>query len=111
MIGFFPDERENSVVFTAYDGNTVLGKCEFVLDGNSMTFIAVECEDDTIIEGLARSAMGYAASRCGYIAKINKKLSSAAFERLGFTGSDELSAEIPQALTCGCACHREKTEM
>lgn len=111
MISFLPEERENGVIFTAYDGDTVLGKCKFVLDGNSMTFTAVECTDDIITEGLARSAMGYAASRNGYTAKINKKLSSAAFERLGFTGSEELSAEIPEALTCGCTCHREKTEM
>lgn len=111
MISFFPKESENGVSFTAYDGDIVLGKCEFVLCGNEMAFVSVDCDDDIITEGLARSAMGYAASRNGYIAKIKRTLSSSAFDRLGFTGDDVLSAEIPQALTSGCTCHQKKTEM
>lgn len=111
MISFLPEEKENSVAFTAYSGDEVLGRCEFFLDGNEMTFLSVDCDDAVITEGLARSAMGYAATRNGYIAKIKKTLSSSAFDILGFTGDDILSVEIPQALTSGCTCHKKKTEM
>lgn len=111
MISFLPEEKCGSVVFTAFDGDEVLGSCEFTQSGYNMTFIRMDCSDDIITEGLARSAMGCAANHGGYIAKISRSLSSPAFERLGFAGGDTLSVEIPQALTSGCTCHQKKTEM
>ena len=111
MISFLPQEKDGSVVFTAFDGDEALGSCEFTLSGYNMTFTRMDCGDDIITEGLARSAMGCAANRGGYIAKISSSLSSPAFERLGFAGGDILSDEIPQALTSGCTCHQKKTEM
>lgn len=111
MISFLPQEKDGSVVFTAFDGDEALGSCEFTLSGYNMTFTRMDCGDDIITEGLARSAMGCAANRGGYIAKISSSLSTPAFERLGFAGGDILSVEIPQALTSGCTCHQKKTEM
>ena len=69
-----------------------------------MTFLSVDCSDDIVTEGLARSAMNYAANRMAYIAKISKNLVSPAFLRLGFSGEDILSVEIPEALSSGCSC-------
>ena len=86
MISFLPQEKDGSVVFTAFDGDEALGSCEFTLSGYNMTFTRMDCGDDIITEGLARSAMGCAANRGGYIAKISSSLSSPAFERLGFAG-------------------------
>ena len=111
MISFLPQEKDGSVVFTAFDGDEALGSCEFTLSGYNMTFTRMDCGDDIITEGLARSAMGCAANRGGYIAKISSSLSSPAFERLGFAGGDILSVEIPQALTSGSTSQQKKKEM
>lgn len=108
MIRFIPVETENGLGMKAFDGETEAGTCTFLLDGYFMTFTSVDCSDDVITEGLARAAMNYAANRNAYIAKIDKALSSAAFERLGFSGDDELSVEIPEALASGCTCGHAK---
>lgn len=108
MIRFVPFESENAIGMKALDGDNDAGTCTFTVDGYFMAFVSVDCSDDIITEGLARAAMNYAANRNAYIAKINKSLSSAAFERLGFSGGDELSVEIPEALASGCSCGHAK---
>ncbi len=105
MIRFIPFENNSVAGMTAFEVDNEIGKCEFTVDGYTMTFISVDCNDDIITEGLARAAMNYAANRNAYIAKIKKELSSAAFTRLGFSGEDMLSVEIPEALASGCTCN------
>ena len=104
MIKFIPNENKDIIGFCALDDEKILGSCTFKIDGYFMTFTSVECDDDIIAEGLARSAMNYAANRNAYIAKISKDISSPAFIRLGFSGDDMLSVEIPEALASGCTC-------
>ncbi len=104
MIKFIPFDREDVTGITALDGDNAIGSCTFTIDGYFMSFNSVECDDDIITEGLARSAMNYAANRNAYIAKIRRDISSAAFIRLGFSGDDMLSVEIPEALASGCTC-------
>lgn len=107
MISFLPYEEDNRVIFKAVDGENEIGRCAIMLNGYDMEFVSVECEDDIITEGLARSAMNYAANRMAYIAKINKTIGKPAFIRLGFEGDEMLSVEIPQALTSGCSCNHK----
>ncbi len=104
MIRFVPGEKENCVEITAFDGETAIGNAQFTVDGFNMYFISVDCPDDIIVEGLARASMNYAANRNAYIANIKKELSAPAFSRLGFTGDEVLSVEIPEALMTGCSC-------
>ncbi|MBR4858532.1 MAG: hypothetical protein IKU08_05030 [Clostridia bacterium] len=104
MIRFIPFDRKEVTEITAFDGDNPVGTCTFTTDGYFMTFRSVECDDGIITEGLARSAMNYAANRNAYIAKISKDISSSAFIRLGFSGDDVLSVEIPEALASGCSC-------
>lgn len=108
MIRFIPFEENGKTGFSAFDGETKIGSCEIELDGYTVRFSAVNCSDDIITEGLARAAMNYAANRNAYIALIGKELSSTAFERLGFKGSEILSVEIPEALASGCSCGDSK---
>lgn len=108
MIRFVPFENENSFGMSAVENEKDVGSCTFSIDGYFMSFISVDCSDDIIAEGLARAAMNYAANRNAYIAKIKKTLASPAFFRLGFSGTDELSVEIPEALTTGCSCSHAK---
>lgn len=104
MIRFIPFEDNGVAGMIALEGENEIGRCEFNIEGYNMTFLSVECSDDIITEGLARAAMNYAANRNAYIAKIKKEFSSAAFIRLGFSGEDMLSVEIPEALASGCTC-------
>ncbi len=104
MIRFIPYENADKIGMTALDGENEIGRCEFLLEGYNMSFTLVDCSDDIITEGLARAAMNYAANRNAYIARISNELSSSAFIRLGFSGIDELSVEIPEALASGCTC-------
>lgn len=104
MIRFIPYECEDNVGMKAVENDNEIGFCTFRINGFDMEFISVECTDDIITEGLARAAMNYAANRYAYIAKIDNKYVSPAFIRLGFTGEDILSVEIPVALTSGCSC-------
>lgn len=104
MIKFIPFDNNGITGIAALDGDDAIGSCTFTVDGYFMSFSSVECGDDIITEGLARSAMNYAANRNAYIAKISKDISSAAFVRLGFSGDDVLSVEIPEALASGCTC-------
>jgi hypothetical protein len=107
MIKFVPYEKENCVEVVAYNGENSIGKASFTVEGFNMNFISVECDDDVIIEGLARASMNYAANRNAYIAKISKDYSAPAFSRLGFEGEDVLTVEIPEALMSGCSgCHQ-----
>ncbi len=104
MIRFIPVEKDNIIFIRAVENDNEIGYCSFELDGFDMKFISVDSSDDIITEGIARAAMNYAANRYAYIAKIEKKNVSPAFLRLGFTGDDILSVEIPVALTSGCSC-------
>ncbi len=104
MIKFVPFDCENGFGMKAFDGETEAGFCIFSLSGFDMTFESVECSDDILTEGLARAAMNFAANRNAYIAKVPQSLSSPAFVRLGFSGKDMLSVEIPEALASGCGC-------
>lgn len=108
MIKFVPFESENCMGMKAVEGEKETGMCTFSIDGYFMSFLTVDSSDDVITEGLARAAMNYAANRNAYIAKISRELSSPAFERLGFSGDDELSVEIPEALSSGCSCGGSK---
>ena len=108
MIKFIPFENNGSTGFSAFDGETEIGSCEIKLEGYSVRFLAVNCSDDIITEGLARAAMNYAANRNAYIALISRELSNEAFERLGFKGDEILSVEIPEALVSGCSCGNSK---
>lgn len=104
MIRFVPLKKENCVEVTAYEGEKAVGTAHFTVDGFNMSFISVDCSDDIIVEGLARSSMNYAANRNAYIALLPKSLNAPAFKRLGFEGDDVLSVEIPEALMTGCSC-------
>ena len=105
MIRFVPFETDDNAGMIALDGEEKeIGRCTFAVDGYLMKFLSVDCEDDIIIEGLARAAMNYAANRFAYIAEISKALSSSAFIRLGFSGEEVLQVEIPEALMSGCNC-------
>ena len=104
MIRFIPFEKDDVIGMKAVENDIDIGFCTFRINGFDMEFIGVECEDDIIVEGLARAAMNYAANRYAYIAKIDKKYISPAFLRLGFSGEEILSVEIPEALTSGCSC-------
>ena len=83
MIKFLPFDRDGLTEIIAFDGDNSIGSCSFITDGFFMTFNSVDCSDDIITEGLARSAMNYAANRNVYIAKINKALKYYWDERLG----------------------------
>lgn len=105
MIRFVPFTADKTAGMIALDGEEKeIGRCTFSIDGYLMKFLTVDCKDDIIIEGLARASMNYAANRYAYIAQIGKDISSAAFLRLGFSGEDVLSVEIPEALMSGCNC-------
>lgn len=104
MIRFIPFENDGVIGMNAVENDNEIGNCTFKIDGFDMEFLSVDCADDIIIEGLARASMNYAANRYAYIAKIEKKYVSPAFIRLGFTGDEILSVEIPVALTSGCSC-------
>ncbi len=104
MIRFIPSENGDSICIKAVENENEIGQCEFKINGFEMLFISVDCPDDVVTEGLARAAMNYAANRYAYIAKIKKNNLSSAFFRLGFSGEDILSVEIPVALTSGCSC-------
>lgn len=104
MIRFVPVEKGDSVLIKAVENDLDIGNCSFLINGFEMIFTSVTCSDDIITEGLARAAMNYAANRYAYIAKVKKVNVSPAFLRLGFSGEDILSVEIPVALTSGCSC-------
>ncbi len=104
MIKFVPFEYDGVIGIKAVENENDIGFCTFEISGFDMTFLSVECKDDIVTEGIARSAMNYGANRNAYIAKISKQLASPAFNRLGFSGDDILCAEIPVALTTGCSC-------
>ncbi len=108
MIKFIPFEDADSIGMKALDGENEVGVCTFAIDGYFMNFLSVDCSDDIITEGLARAAMNYGANRNAYIAKISMEFSAPAFLRLGFSGDEELSVEIPEALTSGCSCNHAK---
>lgn len=108
MIKFLPFETNGLFGMKASENENDLGFCTFNLNGYNMTFEEISCDDDIIIEGLARAAMNFAANRNAYIAKIKKAHFCAAFKRLGFEGEDILSVEIPEALTSGCNCPHSK---
>lgn len=103
MILFKPaDEMQNSASYIAADDNNeVCGKCSFGFSGFEMRFTSVDCNDDMVKEGLARSAMNYCANRGAFISMIDADMLSPAFERLGFS-KDNLTVEIPDALTSSC---------
>lgn len=104
MIKFLPFEIDGAVGIRAVENDTDIGFCTFEINDFDMTFLTVECDNDIVTEGIARSAMNYAANRNAYIAKISKEISSPAFTRLGFSGNELLCVEIPEALTSGCSC-------
>lgn len=104
MIKFVPFENDGIIGIKAVENENDIGFCTFEINGFDMTFLSVECNDDIVTEGIARSAMNYGANRNAYIAKISKQLVSPAFIRLGFSGDEMLSVEIPVSLTSGCSC-------
>ena len=104
MIRFIPFEIDGTTGINAVENEINIGSCTFEINGFDMTFLSVDCNNDIITEGLARAAMNYAANRFAYIARIKKNISSPAFYRLGFSGEEILSVEIPVALTSGCSC-------
>ncbi|MBQ3006846.1 MAG: hypothetical protein IJD78_04715 [Clostridia bacterium] len=108
MIKFLPFENDGISGMKAFENDAELGYCTFTLSGYDMKFEEMHCDDDIIIEGLARAAMNYAANKNAYIAKVDKALLCAAFERLGFEGDDIMTVEIPEALTTGCSCSHSK---
>lgn len=108
MIKFLPFENDNLFGMKAFENDSVLGFCTFSLNGYNMKFEEICCEDDIIIEGLARAAMNFAANKNAYIAKIDNAHLCAAFKRLGFE-NNVLSVEIPEALTTGCSCSHSES--
>lgn len=108
MIGFIPFEKEDTFEIKAFEKETELGFCTFTIDGYNMFIKEIFCDDDIIIEGLARAAMNFAANKNAYICNADKKLFCNALDRLGFEGDKTLSVEIPEALMCGCSCHNSK---
>lgn len=108
MIKFLPFEENGLVGMKAFENESELGFCTFSISGFDMNFVEIQCDDDIITEGLARAAMNYGANKNVYIAKIKEEYFCPAFKRLGFTGDDILSVEIPEALTSGCSCPNSK---
>ena len=104
MIKFLPFENEEMFGMKAFENESELGYCTFSLSGYEMKFAEMQCDDDIIIEGLARAAMNFAANKNAYIAKADKALLCPAFKRLGFDGEEIMAVEIPEALTSGCSC-------
>ncbi len=104
MISFLPCEKPDCIEFTAFENEKEVGKCTFYVEKYTMYFTAFSCIGDIMAEGLARSAMNCAANKGAYIAKISSELSNPAFIRLGFEGENELTVEIPQALSSCCSC-------
>ncbi|MCQ2481404.1 MAG: hypothetical protein MJ121_04735 [Clostridia bacterium] len=107
MIEFKPlNEMQGSASYIAADGDEKLGFAEFTYQGFEMKFTSLECADDSVKEGLMRSAMNYCANRMSYTSTIKAEMLCPAANRLGFT-SDKLTVEIPEALasTC-CACSK-----
>lgn len=104
MIKFLHFEADGAYGMKAFENDREIGFCTFSLNGYNMFFLEINCDDDIIIEGLARAAMNFAANQNAYIAKINKVHFCAAFKRLGFAGDETLTVEIPEALTSGCSC-------
>ena len=108
MIIFKPaDETQNSASYIARDDNgEIKGRCSFTYVGFEMRFTSVSCDDDSVKEGLARSAMNYCANRGSFTAMITADMLSPAFERLGFSGN-RFTVEIPDALSSSCcSCNR-----
>lgn len=108
MIKFLPFENEGLFGMKAFENDSQLGYCTFTLGGYEMKFEEICCDDDIIIEGLARAAMNFAANKNAYIAKADKTLLCAPLKRLGFVGDEVMSVEIPEALTSGCSCPHSK---
>lgn len=104
MIKFVPFETNGVLGINAVENENNIGFCTFEICGFNMTFLSVECNDDIVTEGIARSAMNYGANRNAYIARIREDIVSPAFIRLGFSGEKMLCVEIPVALTSGCSC-------
>ncbi|MBR6941457.1 MAG: hypothetical protein IKH65_11670 [Clostridia bacterium] len=106
MINFKPvDTAENSAGYVAFDeaGNEI-GKCAFTYNTLEMKFTSISGNNESVVEGLARSAMNYCANRGVYLATVTAGMLSPAFIKLGFS-ADELTREIPEVLTstcCGC---------
>ncbi len=107
MIKFIPYETDSLYGIKVLENDAELGFCTFTVEGFNMNFTDIDCSDDILVEGLARAAMNYAANRNAYIAKIKKEHICPAFKRLGFSESDGLFVEIPEALTTGCSCSHE----
>ena len=108
MIKFIPYELDGVFAMKAVENETECGFCTFAIDGFNMKFESVNSSDSIITEGIARAAMNFAANRNAYIAKIDRNIASDTFIRLGFSGENELSVEIPEALTSGCSCSHSK---
>lgn len=108
MIRFLPaDAPDGSFAFEAFVDETRRGSCSFCIEGYCMDFIAVDCEDPLLTDGLLRAAMNFAANRSAYIARARAGVADRALRQLGFQGEELLTAEIPEALS-GCACgHQE----
>lgn len=105
MLEFRPaDESQNTASYIAYDKGLECGNCTFDFVGFDMRFTLIDCSDDSVKEGLMRSAMNYCANRNAYICMIKPDMLCPAAMRLGFT-ADRLAVEIPEALasTC-CSC-------
>lgn len=104
MITFLPDHELNLFRFRAYENGVEVGHCTYKNEGYRMVFVSMDCSDDIVAEGLARSAMNSAANQNAYLAVIPKSLFRPAFARLGFADEESSFVEIPEALASGCSC-------
>lgn len=103
MIFFKPENiLKNSGECRAFDEqNNCLGFCTFTFQGYEMKITELNCEDETIKEGLLRSALNLCANRNVFICYIPRELLSLASKKLGF-GESKLKVEIPDALAGSC---------
>lgn len=100
MVTFLLDESKS--VYSAYEDNIKIGECTFSLRGYDMLITSLECEDETVSEGLLRSSMNFCAQNGAYLSHITENLLRPAAEKLGFS-SHNCIVEIPEALmSCGC---------
>lgn len=108
LSALFSDEVSGGYV--GFEGEDVIGKCSFVIDGYSLLVKTVDFDKDKpdIGEGLLRSALNFGANRNAYYAYCSCENVTEIMKLMGFEENDGVfSGDIPTLLggSCGC-CHK-----
>lgn len=108
LSALFSDEVSGGYV--GFEGEDVIGKCSFVIDGYLLKVKTVDFDKDKpdIGEGLLRSALNFGANRNAYYAYCSCENVTEIMKLMGFEENDGVfSGDIPTLLggSCGC-CHK-----